>query len=100
MKRTVPCSCHLRLALAGLHASAKRTTRISLAPRRVAGSPRSRRLDPASVGHAPAPIPPASPPRRRRSGEHTSGLQSHLDLVSPLLLQKKKTAKLASLRPP
>src|SRR5260370_28095217 len=30
-------------------------------------------------------------PRDKRSAEHTSELQSHLNLVCPLLLQKKKS---------
>src|SRR5260370_25091059 len=34
--------------------------------------------------------PRESPPRRSRSEEHTSELQSHLNLVCRLLLEKKK----------
>src|SRR5260370_16663233 len=34
--------------------------------------------------------------RRRRSEEHTSELQSHLNIVCRLLLEKKKTKKRAS----
>src|SRR5207237_7752636 len=33
---------------------------------------------------------PSAPRRRRRSEEHTSELQSHLNLVCRLLLEKKK----------
>src|SRR5260370_35815078 len=39
---------------------------------------------------APASSPPASPAHRPRSEEHTSELQSHLNLVCRLLLEKKK----------
>src|SRR5260370_24335740 len=38
-----------------------------------------------------APPSPAAPCARRRSEEHTSELQSHLNLVCRLLLEKKKT---------
>src|SRR6476661_10822450 len=49
-------------------------------------------------GHGATPRPPPRPPRgssrspspRARSEEHTSELQSHLNLVCRLLLEKKK----------
>src|SRR5260370_32482677 len=55
------------------------------------GSPRSREAGLAGVGHlVPFPPTPASPASRDRSEEHTSELQSHLNLVCRLLLEKKK----------
>src|SRR5690242_20950547 len=39
---------------------------------------------------APACRPAATPPVHRRSEEHTSELQSHVNLVCRLLLEKKK----------
>src|SRR5260370_16825889 len=47
----------------------------------VGGQPGHRRLDPAAVSGLAAD---------QRSEEHTSELQSHLNLVSRLLLEKKK----------
>src|SRR5215204_6964643 len=41
-------------------------------------------------GRARRPRPGGWPPRRSRSEEHTSELQSHSDLVCRLLLEKKK----------
>src|SRR5260370_19826994 len=38
----------------------------------------------------PRYLPPGDQGRRRRSEEHTSELQSHLNLVCRLLLEKKK----------
>src|SRR5467141_5404307 len=49
---------------------------------------------PLGVGHATAALPPSSmQPCRLRSEEHTSELQSHLNLVCRLLLEKKKKKK-------
>src|SRR5260370_12984294 len=49
------------------------------------GRPRARRHAP------PCPVHPGSRARvAERSGEHTSELQSHLNLVCRLLLEKKK----------
>src|SRR5260370_5612629 len=45
---------------------------------------------PASSSTAPSFPGPASPDRTARSEEHTSELQSHLNLVCRLLLEKKK----------
>src|SRR5690242_21213082 len=61
--------------------------------RSAAGRPgRGTRRPPA--GRAAAPCPPCPPSRRRptppRSEEHTSELQSHVNLVCRLLLEKKK----------
>src|SRR5215207_11698563 len=42
-------------------------------------------------GLVPDPVP--APPRVRRSEEHTSELQSRVDLVCRLLLEKKKTQR-------
>src|SRR5260370_21209659 len=42
------------------------------------------------VGRASHSIPPARPTSIERSEEHTSELQSHLNLVCRLLLEKKK----------
>src|SRR5690242_21575203 len=59
---------------------------------------RSRRRDPAA-GAACCPgrgrSPGAAAPPRRRSEEHTSELQSHVNLVCRLLLEKKKNASVA-----
>src|SRR5260370_24845719 len=49
----------------------------------------SRDRRPASA--APRPQPSGRPARWLRSEEHTSELQSHLNLVCRLLLEKKKT---------
>src|SRR5260370_10516454 len=51
-----------------------------------------------AVHTAPAPLPPSTQARVRASGrseEHTSELQSHLNLVCRLLLEKKKKKKLS-----
>src|SRR5260370_1891884 len=66
----------------------------------------SRRRDPSPIGPAPAPRSkkgvctleplPGVPRARRqasRSEEHTSELQSHLNLVCRLLLEKKKMTR-------
>src|SRR4030065_1002966 len=47
----------------------------------------SRPAPPASEGHPP--VSDSLPPARARSEEHTSELQSHLNLVCRLLLEKK-----------
>src|SRR5207247_5522512 len=44
----------------------------------------------ASCGSSPATMTPPSRSRRSRSEEHTSELQSRVDLVCRLLLEKKK----------
>src|SRR5207237_10702342 len=58
---------------------------------------RSRRRRPPRRSQAPTPRPLAARDRRggrrRRSEEHTSELQSHLNLVCRLLLEKKKKKK-------
>src|SRR6266571_3959615 len=41
--------------------------------------------------HRACPTPPPRTPPQRRSEEHTSELQSHVNLVCRLLLEKKKT---------
>src|SRR5260370_27314610 len=46
------------------------------------------RWSPSSGGHSRDPL--AHPPGDARSEEHTSELQSHLNLVCRLLLEKKK----------
>src|SRR4051812_49760339 len=55
------------------------------------GDPRPRRL------RAGAHRPGADRPRRR-SEEHTSELQSHVNLVCRLLLEKKKEARVTEVR--
>src|SRR5260370_8702721 len=51
---------------------------------------RSRRAPRVRRAGAAPPGPGAHRPRRTRSEEHTSELQSHLNLVCRLLLEKKK----------
>src|SRR5438477_5574867 len=51
--------------------------------------PQPRRADRPRLGH-PVPQPVPRRPDRRRSEEHTSELQSHVNLVCRLLLEKKK----------
>src|SRR5438034_10413495 len=46
---------------------------------------------PAAPSTAPGSSPAGCGPRRSRSEEHTSELQSHSDLVCRLLLEKKKS---------
>src|SRR5260370_13204448 len=55
-------------------------------------SPRLHPPNPSSPRRFPAHRRPRKPPflRRHRSEEHTSELQSHLNLVCRLLLEKKK----------
>src|SRR5260370_21751978 len=48
---------------------------------------------PFPQGHRTRPNWPAAPSSRARSEEHTSELQSHLNLVCRLLLEKKKKDK-------
>src|SRR5579864_9849248 len=43
-----------------------------------------------SLARGDPPLPRCSPATRRRSEEHTSELQSHVNLVCRLLLEKKK----------
>src|SRR5260370_20010179 len=50
----------------------------------------ARRADPRGGGIAGARRPGHRPAQRPRSEEHTSELQSHLNLVCRLLLEKKK----------
>src|SRR2546422_9557036 len=54
----------------------------------------ARRRSVTSRTTATAPAPSPSGPRRRRSEEHTSELQSRLHLVCRLLLEKKKKEKI------
>src|SRR4051812_49890553 len=60
------------------------TTLFRSRPRGFRGSPRSRRT---AGSRSRRPFP-----GRRRSEEHTSELQSHVNLVCRLLLEKKKIA--------
>src|SRR5207237_8844853 len=55
-------------------------------------APRARRratAPPPAAAPSPRTMPPCAPRRCRRSEEHTSELQSHLNLVCRLLLEKK-----------
>src|SRR2546422_1533976 len=54
---------------------------------------RGARGDPVADGARAAACRPRGAPRRRRSEEHTSELQSRLHLVCRLLLEKKKKTK-------
>src|SRR5207237_7999882 len=71
--------------------------------RRSVDRPRAGSAGPASGAPAvPAPARPrrdrSTPPRDRdRSEEHTSELQSHLNLVCRLLLEKKKQQRLQAI---
>src|SRR5260370_11107943 len=58
--------------------------------RRASSGARSPPYRPGRSRCRPAPPPVACPRRLDRSGEHTSELQSHLNLVCRLLLEKKK----------
>src|SRR5438477_3779636 len=50
-----------------------------------------RSVSPRPIRSSTSPPPPRPPrPGRRRSEEHTSELQSHVNLVCRLLLEKKK----------
>src|SRR5438477_9298971 len=53
-------------------------------------SPGCSRAGPREIRQGDAPAPARSPPTRERSEEHTSELQSHVNLVCRLLLEKKK----------
>src|SRR6266480_8078224 len=53
--------------------------------------PRVMRRGRGSRAADPARTPSATPPSSSRSEEHTSELQSHVNLVCRLLLEKKKT---------
>src|SRR5260221_7904059 len=55
--------------------------------------PRTRECAPRRIRPKPRCGPLRNPPRRARSEEHTSELQSHSDLVCRLLLEKKKKKK-------
>src|SRR5260370_11087538 len=60
---------------------------------------RKRCWSPGRISPKPIPLPPSRRPcvlpgpRAARSEEHTSELQSHLNLVCRLLLEKKKKTK-------
>src|SRR5690242_21321616 len=54
-----------------------------------AGAGRGRKLHQLVADRQPGP-PRGTPPRPERSEEHTSELQSHVNLVCRLLLEKKK----------
>src|SRR5438105_11629464 len=55
---------------------------------------------PSRAGRAGAPRGGHRPPRPPRSEEHTSELQSRVDLVCRLLLEKKKHSSYTSRAPP
>src|SRR5260370_12860118 len=67
-----------------------RSTRPGSRPRRCSASSWSSR---AARSSALAQPPSFEPPVRTRSEEHTSELQSHLNLVCRLLLEKKNMSK-------
>src|SRR5260370_24279509 len=72
------------------------TTLFRSAPRRALVRPDlSGRFRPLSLAGNAQAAPPAQ--RKRRSEEHTSELQSHLNLVCRLLLEKKKKKSAESL---
>src|SRR6266516_6004170 len=78
----------------------RRPPRSTLFPYTTLFRSRSRRRDPArrrSPRGAPRGLRVAGAPRRARSEEHTSELQSPYDLVCRLLLEKKKTKAISFL---
>src|SRR5699024_11231810 len=79
-------------AAAGVPCARSRSYRCGEAERRRRGRLRRHAHLPGELNRV-SPAPGAEAPRRHRSEEHTSELQSRFDLVCRLLLEKKKNSR-------